>query len=712
MTTNPLRVSRGNTASITARVLLTGELAYNTQTDQLHVGDGVTLGGVIIVPGSDDISIDSRLDALEAADVTFDGRVDALEALTTNLGSTAISSAWATVVQASTGAAGLAAAGGTIVAASNSALAALASAARASGAMYCTLGYASAGDGGGGFWRWNSSDLQTKVSADAAGGLYVAPSGGNGSTGAFERQFTNDLDAKWFGAKGDGTTDDTTAIQRSLTLAATLGVSGKTGGDVCLSPGRYLISSAIDVPARVTIYSQNSGSTIIKFDSGATAANMIRLADESEIRGIQLDGANTGLTGVLFNGCERATATDVYVYDTSSQGFAFVAGAHHNKMDSCTAESCGDRGVNIGTGLTDQDPAHHNLITNFTAIDNDDAGVLFGHSVHDNIVDGFIITGTNNASLWLVANCYRNVCKNGTISAPNTDAGDDVQGIWVTQKCYENIFEGITVQGHKYGIICNSNTIDNAVTADGSDGNSYGNIFSNFTFIGPGSGTSGSFGIGLINNHASYKGATNKFANCHMRGYATGLKGEANTGDGNTFSNITMEDVTTKVDIPATQWLKQRFSQVAGISDASFKARLASDQTIQGDTWVTLVGATEVFDVGSYYDASSTYRWTPPAGRVQLQASALLTTNTLDGVINTVAIFKNGQLFANGSPRISGAAGATQALISVLDQANGTDYYEAKAYADTTGIGVTDATLQANSGDGHPVTWFSGFMLP
>ena len=45
MTANPLRAARGTTATLNTRVLKDGELAYNTTTDELHVGDGVTLGG-------------------------------------------------------------------------------------------------------------------------------------------------------------------------------------------------------------------------------------------------------------------------------------------------------------------------------------------------------------------------------------------------------------------------------------------------------------------------------------------------------------------------------------------------------------------------------------------------------------------------------------------------------------------------------------------
>lgn len=45
MTTNPLRVARGTTATLGTRALKEGELAYNTDTEELHVGDGTTLGG-------------------------------------------------------------------------------------------------------------------------------------------------------------------------------------------------------------------------------------------------------------------------------------------------------------------------------------------------------------------------------------------------------------------------------------------------------------------------------------------------------------------------------------------------------------------------------------------------------------------------------------------------------------------------------------------
>jgi hypothetical protein len=45
---NPLRVPRGTAASIESRILLSGEIAWATDEENLRVGDGETAGGIII----------------------------------------------------------------------------------------------------------------------------------------------------------------------------------------------------------------------------------------------------------------------------------------------------------------------------------------------------------------------------------------------------------------------------------------------------------------------------------------------------------------------------------------------------------------------------------------------------------------------------------------------------------------------------------------
>ena len=60
--------------------------------------------------------------------------------------------------------------------------------------------------------------------------------------------FSHHLDVRAFGAKGDGTTDDTAAFQTALNQAYQAG-----GGTVFVPPGRYLIATNLIVPHNVTL---------------------------------------------------------------------------------------------------------------------------------------------------------------------------------------------------------------------------------------------------------------------------------------------------------------------------------------------------------------------------------------------------------------------------------------------------------------------------
>jgi len=92
------------------------------------------------------------------------------------------------------------------------------------------------------------------------GGVYCGtvfiPTGGDGSE-AWIRDYENNFNVKWFGAVGDGTTDDTTAIQDAFDTAF-----AKSGFESVYFPsGEYIVSSTIDM-SRVSMYGDPAYSRI------------------------------------------------------------------------------------------------------------------------------------------------------------------------------------------------------------------------------------------------------------------------------------------------------------------------------------------------------------------------------------------------------------------------------------------------------------------
>ncbi|WP_449435296.1 glycosyl hydrolase family 28-related protein [Pedobacter steynii] len=121
-------------------------------------------------------------------------------------------------------------------------------------------------DFGGGHWYYDGSDT---TSIDNTGTIVVSTSGAR-----FKRIFESGLNITWFGAIGDGTTDDTIAINKTILTATT----GKIK-TVDFPSGTYKVSGKILVPSYIIIDGNNSiltGSlTSIMFESAYLSGSTI-----------------------------------------------------------------------------------------------------------------------------------------------------------------------------------------------------------------------------------------------------------------------------------------------------------------------------------------------------------------------------------------------------------------------------------------------------
>lgn len=130
----------------------------------------------------------------------------------------------------------------------------------------------------------------------------------------------------------------------------------------------------------------------------------------------------------------------------------------------------------------------------------------------------------------------------------------------------------------------------------------------------------------------------------------------------------------------------------ANLSD-SFSSSLIANQTgVPANTWTKVQFATTTFNVNSKYDTVN-MRWTPQVGPVQLEAQLVVQTTGTIGV----AIYKNGSQF-----RANTFASTTNVLITCVDNASGSDYYECWVNSSIANNTVVFAPLG---------TFFNGFAV-
>ncbi len=117
------------------------------------------------------------------------------------------------------------------------------------GAMFYITGILTPNDGGEGLWFYDASS----VAADNVGTV-ISPDDGQGR---FLRQFDGPFYPEWFGAVGDGATDDYTPIQSCINACAAYG-----GGRETWFTKNYGIGTMLELPSTIKIVGVTDSTTL------------------------------------------------------------------------------------------------------------------------------------------------------------------------------------------------------------------------------------------------------------------------------------------------------------------------------------------------------------------------------------------------------------------------------------------------------------------
>ena len=126
----------------------------------------------------------------------------------------------------------------------------------------------------------------------------------------------------------------------------------------------------------------------------------------------------------------------------------------------------------------------------------------------------------------------------------------------------------------------------------------------------------------------------------------------------------------------------------AGLANTpSFSAKLSGDQTISDSSYTKISFASEEWDIGGTYDASTNYRWTPGiVAKYNVKILIMWNNVTAQDKKLQLAIYKNGSFYADVENIGSSQSGADPTLMINLDLSlSASDYIEAFTYQSTGG---------------------------
>lgn len=201
-------------------------------------------------------------------------------------------------------------------------------------------GYYATGSGGDGVYCWNASSAAT----DNGGTIVASNAGGNGRW--YRQNNCLALSVKCFGAKGDATTDDTTALQAALNYAIAAGVA------LHVPEGTYRITSGLMFTdgtygnglklsgvnrAKSVIQMDANNQTILTINFASAGGGGLNYSSHGHVKDITLArvAGRTGITGL------RVTACWYYTFENIAVSNLHIGVDVFSNVPNSDADYCG-----------------------------------------------------------------------------------------------------------------------------------------------------------------------------------------------------------------------------------------------------------------------------------------------------------------------------------------------------------------------------------
>jgi hypothetical protein len=282
-------------------------------------------------------------------------------------------------------------------------------------------GYYADGDGGGGDFYWDA----VSVEADNGGTIFQAT---GTTTGRWKRIYSGAVNVKWFGAKGDGLTDDTITIQSAIAY----------NKDTYIPDGTYMIKShttpsggtaGLQIPSNITI-------------SFATKAFLKAITNDADLYSIMYIA---NVTNVTINNCNLIGDRDTHTGTTGEFGMGiYMRNSTDVTINGGLITKCWGDGLYLGQQSS--------------------VGGSYNITLNNLIVDE---NRRNGISVISVDGLYANNCTFSNTNGTDPQCGIDIEPN--NDACYARniVFNGCKLDSNaKAGFTCNFMLCTNSYTKD------------------------------------------------------------------------------------------------------------------------------------------------------------------------------------------------------------------------------------------------------